>query len=330
MNASMPDIGLKIAIASYGHTAALKDGSIRIEGVAADFVEVKPIVAAYRRMVRDLAFDVCEMAPTTYLIARAHGAPFIGLPIFLMRRFHHSGFVVRSDAGIRAPKDLEGRKVGVRAYSVTTGVWTRGIFVNEYGLDSAAVTWVVDDEEHVTALKLPRNVIHAPAGKSLAGMMASGELQAGFTGNAGIGRAGPPVAGWEESASAEAPAYPELFPDAARHEAAWFARTGIYPIHGMVVVKTAVLARNPRIARALFNAFLEAKNAYLRRLIGGEADAPDDRRYRALSALIGDPLPYGIEANRASLEALATYALQQGLVPRPMPMNEMLVDPQAQ
>jgi 4,5-dihydroxyphthalate decarboxylase len=330
MNANMPDIGLKIAIAGYGHTAALKDGSVRIEGVAADFVEVRPIVAAYRRMVRDLAFDVCEMAPTTYLIARAHGAPFIGLPIFLMRRFHHSGFVVRPDAGIRAPRDLEGRKVGVRAYSVTTGVWTRGIFANDYGLDSSKVTWVVDDEEHVTALELPPNVIHAPAGKSLAGMMASGELQAGFTGNAGIGRAGPPVAGWEQSAAAEAPAYPELFPDAAMIEAAWFARTGIYPIHGMVVVKTEVLARNPRIARALFNGFLEAKNAYLRRLIGGEADAPDDQRYRALSALVGDPLPYGIEANRASLEALATYALQQGLVPDPMSMNEMLVDPQAQ
>jgi 4,5-dihydroxyphthalate decarboxylase len=326
----MPDIRLKIAIAGYGHTAALKDGGVRIEGVAADFVEVKPIVAAYRRMVRDLAFDVCEMAPTTYLIARAHGAPFIGLPIFLMRRFHHSGFVVRPDAGIRAPRDLEGKQVGVRAYSVTTGVWTRGIFVNEYGLDSAKVTWVVDDEEHVTSLKLPPNVIHAPAGRSLAAMMASGELQAGFTGNAGIGRAGPPVAGWEQSGATDAPVYPELFPDAANVEAAWFARTGIYPIHGMVVVKTEVLARNPRIARALFNAFLEAKNAYLRRLIGGEANGADDQRYRVLSALVGDPLPYGVEANRASLEALATYALQQGLVPRPMPMNEMLVDPQMQ
>jgi 4,5-dihydroxyphthalate decarboxylase len=287
-------------------------------------------VAAYRRMVRDLEFDVCELAPTTYLIARAHGAPFIGLPIFLMRRFHHSGFVVRPDAGIRAPKDLEGKRVGVRAYSVTTGVWTRGIFFNEYGLDAAKVTWVVDDEEHVTALKLPPNVIHAPAGRSLADMMASGELQAGFTGNAGIGRAGPPVAGWEQSGGADAPVYPELIADAASVEAAWFARTGIYPIHGMLVVKTEVLARQPRVARALFNAVLEAKNGYLRRLIGGEADAPDDRRYRTLSASVGDPLPYGLEANRASLEALATYTLQQGLVPGPMAMDQILVDPQAQ
>jgi 4,5-dihydroxyphthalate decarboxylase len=325
----MPDIKLKIAIASYGHTAALKDGGVRIDGVAAEFVQVAPIVAAYRRMVRDLEFDVCEMAPTTYLIARAHGAPFIGLPIFLMRRFHHSGFVVRPDAGIRMPKDLEGKRVGVRAYSVTTGVWTRGIFVNEYGLDSAKVTWVVDDEEHVTALALPPNVIHAPAGQSLAGMMASGALQAGFTGNAGIGRAGPPVAGWEQSRPEEVPAYPELIADAAKVEAAWFARTGIYPIHGVVVIKTEVLARHPRLARSLFNAFLEAKNAYLRRLLAGGGDAPDDARYRALSAFVGDPLPYGVEANRASLAALATYTLQQGLIPGPMAIDEMLVDPQA-
>ncbi len=155
---------LKMAIADYGHTRAVKSGSVPIDGVDADFVSVVPIIAAFRRMVRDLEFDVCEMAPTTYMIARARGAPYIALPIFLMRRFHHGGFAVRPDANIRTPKDLEGKKVGVRAYSVTTGVWTRGIFVNEYGLNSAKVTWVVDDEEHVTTLKLPPNVVHARSG----------------------------------------------------------------------------------------------------------------------------------------------------------------------
>src|SRR5271169_2001423 len=153
--ASLPQ--LKIAIADYGHTRTVKSGEVAIKGVEPDFIQVVPIIAAFRRMVRDLEFDVCEMAPTTYMIARARGAPYIALPIFLMRRFHHGGFVVRPDANIRTPKDLEGKKVGVRAYSVTTGVWTRGIFVNKYGLDSSKVTWVVDDEEHVTTLKLPSN-----------------------------------------------------------------------------------------------------------------------------------------------------------------------------
>src|ERR1700741_3757821 len=190
---------LKIAIATYGHTKDIKSGAAAIAGVELDFVEVAPIIGAFRRMVRDVEFDVCEMAPTTYMIARALGAPFIALPIFLMRRFHHGGFVVRPDSGIKAPKDLEGKKVGVRAYSVTTGVWTRGIFVNEYGLDSSKVTWVVDDEEHVAALKLPPNVIHAPPGQSLQSMMASGDIQAAFTGNAGIGRAGSPTGAWQTS-----------------------------------------------------------------------------------------------------------------------------------
>jgi 4,5-dihydroxyphthalate decarboxylase len=100
---------LKVALGTYGHTAALKDGRVKIAGVEPDFVEVVPIIGAFRRMVRDLEFDVCEMAPTTYMIARALGAPFIALPVFLMRRFHHGGFVYRPDSGIRTPKDLERR-----------------------------------------------------------------------------------------------------------------------------------------------------------------------------------------------------------------------------
>ena len=199
---------LSFAIADYPHTAALKSGAVRFEGIEPQFADVKPQIAAYRRMVRQVEFDVCELAPTTYIIARAYNAPFVALPIFVMRRFHHSGLLVRPDAGIAKPKDLEGKKVGVRAYSVTTGVWTRGIFTNEYGLDSDKVTWVVDDEEHVTSLKLPHNVVHAPAGKSLADMMAAGELQAAFTGNAGIGRAGSPTGGeWKTVAKPDHPAH---------------------------------------------------------------------------------------------------------------------------
>src|SRR3972149_384499 len=157
---------LKIALATYGHTAALKEGGVAIQGVTPDFIEVKPIIAAFRRMVRDVEFDVCEMAPATYMIARAAGSPFKALPVFIFRRFHHSGFVVRGDAGLRTPKDLQGKKAGVRAYSVSTGIWTRGVFADEYGLDNSKVTWVVDDEEHVTTLKLPANVAKGPPGPS--------------------------------------------------------------------------------------------------------------------------------------------------------------------
>jgi 4,5-dihydroxyphthalate decarboxylase len=327
----MPDDGVKldIAIATYGHTAAVKDRSVPIKGATPNFVDVVPIIGAFRRMVRDVEFDVCEMAPTTYMIARARGAPFIALPIFVMRRFHHGGFVVRPDSGIKVPRDLEGKKVGVRAYSVTTGVWTRGIFINEYGLDSKKVTWVVDDEEHVASLELPPNVIHAPPGKSLAAMMASGELQAGFTGPAGIGRAGPPAGNWEQGGQAPTQVYPELIADAAKVEADWYRRTGIYPIHGTIVVKDAVLAKHPRVARALFDAFTAAKQAYLERLKTGVGSTPEDMRYRSFASLMSDPLPYGIGANKASIEALITYALQQGLIPKRPALSDVFFDPEA-
>ena len=322
-------VNLDIAIATYGHTAAVKDGSVPIAGVKPNFIEVVPIIGAFRRMVRDVEFDVCEMAPTTYMIARARGAPFIALPIFVMRRFHHAGFVVRPDSGITVPKDLEGKKVGVRAYSVTTGVWTCGIFINEYGLDSSKVTWVVDDEEHVATLELPPNVIHAPPGKSLASMMASGELQAGFTGPAGIGRAGPPTGNWEQGGQAPTQVYPELIPDAAKVEADWYRRTGIYPIHGTIVVKDAVLAKHPHVAKALLHAFTAAKQPYLERLKAGVGSAPEDVRYRSFLPLMSDPLPYGIRANEASIEALITYALQQGLIPNWPAVSDVFFDPEA-
>jgi 4,5-dihydroxyphthalate decarboxylase len=329
MRDNMAQVGLplKIAIATYGHTAALKQGRAPVAGVKPDFVEVKPIIAAFRRMVRDLEFDVCEMAPATYMIAREAGSPFKALPVFIYRRFHHAGFVCRDDAGIRSPKDLEGKKAGVRAWSVTTGIWTRGILQNDYGVDLSRITWVVDDEEHVKSVKLPRNVVHAPAGRSLVDLMAAGEIQAAFTDNAGIGRAGAPTEGWQ--ASGQRPAnYVELFPDAPRLEAEWYRKTGIYPVHGLIVVKDEVLAREPWVARALFDAFLESKERYRVQLAAGESVSDRDDFYRQLGAIVGDPLPYGVGPNRPAIDALITYCHQQGLLKRRYAAEEMFIDPE--
>ena len=320
---------LKIAIATYGHTAALKNGRVPIDRVKADFVEVSPIIAAFRRMVRDVEYDVCEMAPATYMIARSFGAPFKALPVFIMRRFHHGGFVCREDAGIRRPKDLEGKKAGVRAYSVSTGIWTRGILQNDFGVDVAKVTWVVDDEEHVRELKLPPNVVHAPAGKSLVSMMGAGELQAAHTGPAGIGRAGAPTGNWEAGAAAKPQSYPELFPDAPRLEADWYRKTGIYPTHGLIVVKDRLLTDHPWVAHALFDAFRQAKEIYVERLKAGKAENDMDRNYRELSAIVGDPLPYGVKENLPAIEALIKYCYQQGLLSKHHAVGEMFVDPMA-
>lgn len=318
-------VHLKIAVAEYPHTSAIRNGSIGIEGVDAEIITVQPQIAAFRRMVRQVEFDVCELAPTTYMIARAYGAPFVALPIFVMRRFHHGGLLVRPDAGIQTPSDLEGKKVGVRAYSVTTGVWTRAVLIDEFGLDSSAVTWVVDDEEHVTQLQLPSNVIHAPEGRSLADMMARGELAAGFEANAGIGRTGAPTGGWQ---TVEAN-YPDLFPNAADLEADWYKRTGIYPMHGTIVVKDAVLQQHPWVARSLFNAFSLAKQQWLASLDAHALDNASNRKYAALRKIVGeDPLPYGLGPNLATIEALEQTAFTQGLTPRRMQIDELFVDPE--
>jgi 4,5-dihydroxyphthalate decarboxylase len=315
-------VKLDVAIADYPHTAAILNGSIAIDGLEPNFIRIVPQIAAYRRMVRRVEFDVCEIAPTTYMIARALGAPFIALPIFLMRRFHHGGLLVHPD-GIRHPKDLEGRKVGVRAYSVTTGVWTRGILMDEYGLDSSKVTWVVDDEEHVTQLKLPANVVHAPEGVSLADMMAAGELAAGFDGAAGIGRSGSPTGGWQ----AREANYPQLFPNAEDLEAAWYRKTGIYPMHGSIVVRDQVLQQHPWVAGSLLAAFSKAKAQWLGDLRSGKADSAGDRKYRKYMEIVGgDPLPYGTAANLPTMEALAETAFKQKLTPRRMGTSEVFVD----
>jgi 4,5-dihydroxyphthalate decarboxylase len=316
---------LKIAVAEFPHTSAVRDGSIPIEGVDAEMLTIHPQIGAFRRMVRNVEFDVCEIAPTTYIIARAYGAPFTALPIFVTRTFHHSGLLVRPDAGIKTPKDLEGKKVGVRAYSVTTGVWTRAVLMEEFGLDSTKVIWVVDDEEHVTQLKLPPNVIHAPPGRSLADMMAGDELVAGFHGNAGIGRSGSPTdGGWKEVEAN----YPDLFPNAKELEADWYKRTGIYPMHGTIVVKDSILKEHPWVAKSIYNAFARAKDEWLAKL---NREGPTDKtesKYDKLRKIVGpDPLPYGIEPNLPTIQALERAAFNQGLTPKRMTLEELFVDP---
>ncbi|MBI1218594.1 MAG: PhnD/SsuA/transferrin family substrate-binding protein [Rhodobacteraceae bacterium] len=317
---------LKVALRTYPYTEALKSGAVAVPGATLDFEEVKPHIAAFRRMVRDLAFDICELAPTTYIIARAYGVPIIALPVFFVRRFHHDGLVVRPEAGIETPKDLEGKRFGVRAYSVTTGVWKRGLLQNEYGVDIDKVTWFVDDEEHVEALKLPPNVKHVAEGSSLVAMMAEGQLDAACTGDAGIGRAGKPGEGWNEAGPALPDNLRELFANAAELNRSVYTKNGVYPIHGCLAVKEEVLQQNPGLAQAIYDAFVAAKAPYLDALRAGTATGKQAEKDRKLMQIVGDdPIPYGLEANRASIEALIRYGHQQGLIPRPYRAEDMFL-----
>jgi len=309
-------------VRSHGGALPLLSGDIAMNGLQLDQIKVEPQIAAYRRMVRDLAFDVCELAPTTYLCAKAFNKQFTAIPVFLTRDFHHRSVVCNVASGIKEPKDLVGKKFGVRAYTVTTGVWTRGILESEYGVDPAQVAWYTDDEEHVTEWVPPSNVVHLPPGESLAAMIAAGQLDAALSGAAGIGRSGPPTANWE-AAAAQAVAAPTaaqlvpLFPNARALEAEWYRQTRIFPMHGLIVIKNAVLAEHPWVASELLRAFQTSKENHLQRLAAAGPSTAADRLILENQELIGggDPLPLGLAANRPTLEALIQYAYSQKIIP---------------
>jgi 4,5-dihydroxyphthalate decarboxylase len=299
---------LKTAIATYPHTKGLKDGTITAPGIQFEHLEVSPIVAAFRRMCRTLEFDVSEMAITTYLTARAYHKPFTALPVFVLRQFHHSPIVYHVKSGVRSPKDLEGKKVGVRAYTVTTGVWARGILATEYGVDLSKVTWVLNDEEHVDEYQqhYPSNVIYQ-VGANLGAMVASGELAAAI----GVGRV-------------DSPDVKPLIPNAREAEAAWYQKTGIYPINHTVVVKDSLLQADPTLAPRLFNAFKEAKALVLQQLSSGAELSVEEQALAQRRSLVGDdPLPYGVARNRKTIEAVIQFAHDQKILPHVVSPEEM-------
>jgi 4,5-dihydroxyphthalate decarboxylase len=296
-------IELSTVTGTEGATSALASGAVTPRRYAlrfGDAADTPALIQAFRRMVRGLEFDVCEMAVTTYLCANAYGKPFTALPVFPVRGLHH-GAIVRSAAGARSPKDIEGRKVGVsRGYTVTTGVWARGILQDEYGVDLNRVTWVLSGDEHVAEYRPPANVVPVERGGDLTEMVASGELAAG------IGVAG-------------RPGLTPLIADAEEAAYASLRERGLYPINHLVVVRDDLLRAHPGLAADLFAAFAEAKERYVERLrSGGPAEpAPADLMYRRVMAVTGaDPLPYGIAPNRAMLEQLVRHAVSQRILGR--------------
>lgn len=297
---------LKTAVATYPHTIGLKDSTVAVPGIQLEHVEVAPITGAFRRMCRSLEFDVCEMAITTYLTAKAYGKPFTALPVFVMRQFHHSPIVYNVNTGVKAPSDLEGKTVGVRAYTVTTGVWARGILATEYGVDLGKITWVVVDEEHVREYQRPSNVTER-RGANLAEMVAKGELAAAI----GAG-------------NVDSPDVKPLIPNAADAEAAWYRKTGIYPINHTVVVKDSLLHADASLAPRLFAAFKEAKAAFLAQLRSGIEVVGDGQALAKRRSIVGeDPLPNGVARNRTALEAVIQFAHDQKILPRRVRPEEM-------
>src|SRR5579871_4646696 len=240
---------------TQGNNRALKDGTVKPRSFEFEFVEVDPLIAAFRRMVRGLEFDICEMAITTYICARAHGKKMTAIPVFLVRAFHHGAILVNANAGIRTPKDLEGKRVGVnRGYTVTTGVWARSILQEEYGVDLSKITWVLSGDEHVAEYRPPANVVPIESGKKMPDMLASGELVAAI------------------GVETDSPNVKPLIPNALEAGLAALKRNGHYPINHTVVIRDDLLQQNPGLAADAFAAFAESKRLYLDRLRSGQIE----------------------------------------------------------
>jgi len=297
---------LKTAFVTRGHTKALKDGSIQPRTFDFEFEEVPQIIQAFRRMVRGLEFDISEMAITTYLCARAYGKAFTAIPVFPMRAFHHGAILHNTQAGIRSPKDLEGKRVGVnRGYTVTTGLWARSILQHQYGVDLNRITWVLSGDEHVAEYQPPPNVVPIETGKKMEEMLVAGELPAAI------------------GVQLDSPDVKPLIPNAREAGFAALRERGLYPINHTVVVRNDVLAAHPGLASDLFEAFDEAKQAYVARLSAGHVENADDEFFKRVMDVTGDPLPYGIEANRKMLEAVIQHAVEQGIIPRRVAVEDL-------
>src|SRR3984893_8050462 len=234
----MAELRLKTVTRSQGNNQALKDGTVKPKTFAFDFEEGDPLIAAFRRMVRGNEFDICEMAITTYICAKAHGKPMTAIPVFVVRAFHHGAILVNTKAGIAKPKDLEGKRVGVnRGYTVTTGVWARSILQEEHGVDLGKITWVLSGDEHVAEYRPPANVGAIEPGKKMGDMLASGELAAAI------------------GVEATSPDVKPLIPNALDAGLSALRRSGHYPINHLVVIKDELIAKYPELAADVFNAF---------------------------------------------------------------------------
>ena len=284
---------LDACFGTYPHTRPLKDGAIKSDRVDLRFTEVEPINKAFLMMVRQEKFDVSEMAIATYLQAKAYGKQLTLLPATMMGRFQHGTIFYNSERGTLTPESLPGRRVGVRAFSQTTGVWLRGILWKDYGVDLGKVKWVTFEDAHVPEYHDPPGVERAAPGKDMTKMLLEGELDAAIFG--GNITKDPRL----KSVIAE--------PEAAAKE--WYKKHATVPVNHMVVVKTALAKFDPGAVREIFRLLEASKKT---------AGLPK------LDAI--DTIPFGFDAVRPALELMSSYALEMKIIPRRFSVEELFDD----
>jgi len=290
---------------AQGANQALIDHTVAPEGWTLRFADEPVLVKGFRKMVRNNEYDLAELAVTTYLTAKEHGATFTALPIFIVRDFHHGKTQVLKDGPIKTAADLAGKRVGVnRGYTVTAGVWARAALADA-GLDLSSVTWVLSGDEHVATYAPPANVVSAPEGRTLEELLLGGEVDAVI------------------NADVKNDDVVPLLPDNSTWDS--LRETGFVPVNHLVVIRDELIGANPGLAAAVFRAFTEAKRPYLDQLRNGGGETRQDRLLRKAMEITGgaDPLPYGVEPNRAVLEKLMENAVAQRILTKPVALEDV-------
>jgi len=282
---------LRTNLSEYKQIQAMLDGRVRSDKVTLDFCGPTPAHNGFKAMVRENAFDAGELAIVTFLQAKAYGKPWVLLPAPISGRFQHHCAGFNADFGLLDPKDIEGKRVGVRTYTQTTALWIRGILRHEYGVDLDKVTWMTLNDGHLLEYSDPANCERLPKGASIPDMMMQGELAAALLG--------------EDMPKDER--VRTLVPDAHAAAKDWFAREGVVPVNHFFVVQEAVSQQHPEAVREIY------------RMIGES---------RALSEG-GLPTifpPMGLEANRKGLQLAIDWALDQKILPRRLSVDELFDD----
>ena len=282
---------LHTMLGNYPNTQALKKGEIRSDLVDFDFVEVKVANNLFKQIVRDAKYDFAELAIVTYLQAKAAGKPYILFPAVLVSRGQHHTIAYNAERGPLKPSDLAGKRFGVRAYTVTTGTWVRGILAEDYGVDLDKVEWITFEDPHVAEYVDPKAIKRAPPGKELLQMLLDGELDAAVVGD-----------------KLSDPRLKHLIPDAEGAALKWAQRHGGVPINHMAVVRTELSKSRPDVVKELFRLLVSSK----------QAAKP------GTGAL--EPLRFGVEACRPTLEVIIDYCARQGLIPRKLAVDELFDD----
>lgn len=310
---------LTLACGDYEIIRPLKEGLVQPDGIDLTILTDMDSTTRHWRFLRGRHFDVAEVSASSYVAARGRGLPFAALPVFLHRRFRHGFIYTRSDAGIAEPRDLIGRRVGVKSYLVTATLWMRGILESEYGVPHRSIEWFSELDEDVDLTEIPGLRLHKiPHDKSAEDMLLAGEIDALLH---------PDLI---EPILRKDPRVGRLFPDYKREEMAYFQRTGIFPIMHVLGIRPEIVERHPWVPVNLYRAFDTARKMAMARMANPRLVplAWYREAWEEQEAVLGpDPWEYGLtEANRHNLETLVGYSHAQGVINRPIPLEELFLD----